>query len=127
MSKHSLIIRTIYAICLVPATFTHVLFDVRYGILLGGLEPLGYPPFVRVYWAALTFLDPLAAFLLFVRPRAGLILCVAIIVTDVLNNSGVRYHRSGVDINYILEVGFLVLVLVTVRAAWRGLPRVSSP
>jgi hypothetical protein len=80
-SRRSLIIHAIYAVCLASATVTHVLFDVRYGILLSSLEPLGYPLFVRLYWASLTFLDPLAALLLFFRPRAGLILCVGIIVT----------------------------------------------
>jgi hypothetical protein len=104
-----------------------VRFDVQYGILLDGLEPLGYPLFVRLYWALLTFLDLLAAVLLLVRPRAGLILCVGIIVTDVLNNSWVQYHGSRVDINYILQVVFLVFVSATVRTAWRGLPKEPVP
>jgi len=82
-----------------------------------------------MYWASLTLLDPLAALFLFFRPRAGLVLCVAIIVTDVLNNSWVRYHRREVDIGYILQVVFLVFVLATVRYACEGLPEapVSKP
>ena len=140
MPRGSLILRAIYAACLALATIIHVLVDVRYGVLLSGLEPLGYPLGVRVYWASLTVLDPLAALLLLFRPRAGLVLCVAIIVTDVLNNSWVLYHRSEfvsgvlnnnrmlyhgseVDIGYILQVTFLAFVLVTVRYAWQGLPK----
>ena len=64
-----------------------------------------------------------AMVLLFVRPRAGLILCLAIIITDVVNNGWVRYHRSEVDLNYILEVAFLVFVLATIRYAWQALPQ----
>jgi hypothetical protein len=74
MSKGSIILRSIYATCLALATITHVLVDVRYGVFLAGLEPLGYPIGVRSYWASLTFLDPAAAILLFVCPRAGLAL-----------------------------------------------------
>jgi hypothetical protein len=86
-----------------------------------GLEPLGYPLLVRLYWASLTFLDPLAAVLLFVRPRHGLILCVAIIVTDVLNNSWVLYHfHSSSVLNLGPEIAFLIFVLSTVRYANRN-------
>jgi hypothetical protein len=139
-SKRSLILRAFYATCLTLASVTHVLIDVRYGILLGGLEPLGYPRAVRLFWASLTFLDPLAALLLLARPRAGLVLCVAIMVADVLNNGWVRLHHSEftsgvlkssevlsshsrVDIDYILEVAFLLFVVATVRYAWQGLSK----
>jgi hypothetical protein len=94
MSKPSIILRSTYATCLALATVAHVLVDWRFGVLLDGLAPLGYPVGVRLYWASLVFLDPAAAILLFVRPRAGLVLCAAIIATDVLNNSWVAYHRS---------------------------------
>jgi len=144
MSKGSIILRSIYATCLALATITHVLVDVRYGVFLAGLEPLGYPVGVRLYWASLTFLDPAAAILLFVRPRAGLVLCSVIIATDVLNNGWVAYHRSefgplaldngqtayhhsGANMSLILEIGFLILVFTTIRYAWKGLPRLPKP
>jgi hypothetical protein len=125
-SRRSLLLRSIYAICLAAGTPAHVLFDLRYGLLLTGLEPLGYPLVVRLYWASLTFLDPIGVLLLIVWPRAGLILCVGIIVTDVANNSWVCYLRSGIDMNYILEVAFLLFVMTTVRYAWEGLPRKAA-
>jgi len=138
VSKGSTVLRRIYATCLALATITHVLFDVRYGILLAGLEPLGYPIGVRLYWASLTFLDPAAAILLFVRPRIGLVLCAFIIATDVINNSWVAYHhsdfgplvlngdhtvphQSGANIGLIVQSAFLIFVFATVRAAWKGL------
>jgi hypothetical protein len=140
MFKGSVVLRSIYATCLALATITHVLVDVRYGVFLAGLEPLGYPIGVRLYWASLTFLDPAAAILLFVRPRAGLVLCAVIIATDVLNNSWVAYHHSefgplvldngqtvyhhsGANMSLILEVAFLIFVFATIRYAWKGLPR----
>ena len=99
------------------------MFDVRYGILLEGLRPLGYPMIARLYWASLTFLDPLAALLLYIRPRAGLVLCTGIIVTDVINNGWVHYMRSEVEIGYLLQIAFLIFVLATIRYAWEGLPK----
>jgi hypothetical protein len=127
LARRSLIIRTIYAICLLLATCTHVIFDVQYGMLLGGLRPLGYPLIARLFGASLTFLDPLAALLLFVRPRAGLVLCAGIIVTDVINNGWVGYMRSEVEtdflLGYLAQVAFLIFVLATIRYAWEGLPK----
>jgi hypothetical protein len=122
VQKRSFVLRAMYATCLAYATAPHLSYELRYGLFLGGLEPLGYPLPVRLYWAVLTLLDPLAAVLLFVRPRVGLVLCVAIIVTDVLNNSWVFYHfptRSSLNLG--LEVAFLLFVLTTVRYAWEGL------
>jgi hypothetical protein len=96
-------------------------------MLLDGLRPLGYPLIARLYWASLTFLDPVAAVLLFVRPRAGLVLCAGIIVTDVINNGWVGYMRSEVEadflLGYLAQVVFLVFVLATIRYAWEGLPK----
>ena len=103
---------------------------------LTGLEPLGCPVGVRLYWASLTILDPAAAILLFVCPRAGLVLCTAIIATDVLNNSWVAYHQSAFvplvlnsgqafhpdswdNIDLILQVAFLIFVFATLRYAWK--------
>lgn len=115
--QRSLVLRAIYATCLVGATATHLNYELRYGLTLGGLEFLGYPLPVRLYWASLTLLDPLAAVLLFVLPRAGLILCVAIIVTDVLNNGWVFYQfASRSALNLGLQVAFLVFVLITIRS-----------
>ncbi len=144
MSKGFIIVRSIYATCLALATITHVLLDARYGVFLTGLQPLGYRIGVRWYWASLTFLDPAAAILLFVRPRARLVLCAVIIATNVLNNSWVAYHRSefgplvldngqtvyhrsGADINLVLGAAFLIFVFATIRYAWKGLPRDQKP
>jgi hypothetical protein len=43
--------------------------------------------FSTVFWDSLTFLDPLAAILLFIKPKAGIYLTLAIIIVDVLHNN----------------------------------------
>lgn len=106
------------------ATATHLIYDLRYGVSLQGLAPLGYSAGTRAFWASLAILDPLCALLLFVRPRAGLILCVAIIVTDVVHNGFVGLWQF--DPGFVLQAIFLTFVMATVRAAWRGLPAVGG-
>ncbi|HZZ01509.1 hypothetical protein, partial [Paraburkholderia sp.] len=81
----------------------------------GGVAPLS-----RIYWTSLLFIDPLAALLLMLSPRAGLILCVAVIATDVVHNSWFAMHYPiRVDL-YLSQIVFLLFVAFTVRTAWRG-------
>ena len=126
MTKASLTLRIIYTVCLAGATCTHVAFHVQQGILLGGLEAYGYSAATRVFWSLLTLLDPTAAVLLLLRPRAGLVLAAAIIVADVAHNSWILLHFGrGPDAAYLAQVGFLVFLSASVRTAWRGRPRAA--
>jgi hypothetical protein len=50
-------------------TYTHVNWVVRHGFLYPDV-----PVYSRIFWDSLTFLDPLAALLLFLRPRKGVLL-----------------------------------------------------
>lgn len=121
MSKISLALRIVYAVCLAGATCVHVATHLQYGLLLGGLEAAGYPFPSRMFWSSLTLLDPLAALLLFVRPRIGLVLASLIIVSDVAHNSWIACRIGGAsDPKYWAQVAFLVFLLATVRVAWRG-------
>ena len=126
MTKASLILRIVYALCLAGATCTHVALHLRYGALLGGLEGLGIPPASRYYWSSLTLLDPLAALLMFIRPRVGLALAGGIIISDVAHNSWL-WHRLGtaLDAVYWAQVAFLVFLFATIFFAWRGLPKIA--
>jgi membrane protein HdeD len=77
----------IYAICLTGAGLNHAR-----DIVNGGWLPYrSVPTAVNWYWSSLTAVDLLAATLLFIQPRAGLLLTLAIIVSDVGINSYVRY------------------------------------
>ncbi|PQV51955.1 hypothetical protein [Paraburkholderia sp. BL21I4N1] len=116
----SLHLRVIYALCLCGATWTHLQVALTHGLWwdYGGAAPL-----TRVYWTSLLFIDPLTALLLLVAPVAGLILCVAVIVTDVAHNSWFALHHPIRMDLYLSQIVFLLFVLSTVRSAWRGVVR----
>jgi hypothetical protein len=127
MAKASLILRVIYAACLIGAMYVHLDLHFRSGVVLGDLATFGYPLFSRLYWSALTLLDPLAAVMLFVRPRAGLLLAAAIIVSNVTHNSWILYWMNQTaDLRYWCQVSFGIFLLMTYRAAWRGAKETSA-
>jgi hypothetical protein len=116
LQNSSLLIRLIYAICLAGATYNHAKIVAVHGLdwNYGGL-----PVFVSRFWTALTFLDALAVILLMFKPKIGLVLTVAIIVSDVAINSwvGITY---GFDIpSFLAQALFLLFVMSTVGIAWR--------
>jgi hypothetical protein len=116
-------IRTIYALCLVGATVNHVR-----AVLARGWLPEHLPPATALYWSSLTFLDPLAAVLLFLRPRIGVALTAAIIVSDVAHNlwfigahplSG-SFIRDVTSSTFMMsQIVFLLFVAATAPVAWR--------
>ena len=63
MARTGPLLRIIYALCLLGATVNHLR-----SVLARGWFPADLPWGTAAYWASLTFLDPLAAILLFVRP-----------------------------------------------------------
>jgi hypothetical protein len=122
VKRLSLAIRLLLAACLLGATFNHVRAIVDCGLLCDYGLAAALPS--RLYWTSLTVLDPLAAALLLVRPRAGLLLTLAIIVSDVLHNTYyVASANQWGNPFYLAQVGFLVLVTATAPLAWRGVPR----
>ncbi|WP_207221235.1 hypothetical protein [Pseudoduganella lutea] len=115
MKNPSLVIRLVYAVCLAGAAWNHarILFDHGLWWNYGGVHP-----FYATFWTSLTFFDSLAVLLLLARPRAGLVLTVLIIVTDVLVNAtaGLAYRFDMPS--FAAQAGFMVFVLATVRRAW---------
>jgi len=65
-------------------TSTHIAWAVQHGFLS---PEYNAPLLSMLFWDALTFLDPLAALALFVRPKAGVYLVLGIITTDVVHNN----------------------------------------
>jgi hypothetical protein len=65
---------------------------------------LGYPapPWINAYWTSLTLLDPLAALLLVFRTRYGVMLGLAIMVSDIAINTGVmvKVDLPADDVNW---------------------------
>lgn len=82
--------RLIWVLCLLIGTGFH-LVDL---IGSGGAYP-GYPVGTVVFWNALTVLDPVAATLLFWRPRLGVVVTLAIMLTDVAHNVWAVATREG--------------------------------
>jgi hypothetical protein len=122
MLRASVSIRILFAICLLVATFNHARSIFQYGLLwdygFGSRITLAS----KIYWDALTILDPLAVVLLFSRPRKGLWLTVAIIVSDVLHNTYyVAISDHWLSLFYVAQVGFLVVVVALTPVAARGL------
>ncbi|MDP9512837.1 hypothetical protein Q7O56_27785 [Pseudomonas protegens] len=123
MSRVSVSIRLLFTLCLLAASFNHLRAALDHGLLWDygyGADTLLAS---RVFWGALSFFDPLAALLLWVRPRWGVVLTLAIIVLDVVHNSFyVAAHSQWLETFYLSQAGFLLAVVAFLPLAWRGLP-----
>lgn len=122
MYRYSLLIRLLFALCLLAATANHLRAVLDHGWLwdygYGAQTPLAS----RAFWGALTVLDPLAVMLLVLRPRWGLALTLGIIACDVVHNSFyVAAHQQWTATFYLSQLGFLLAVLLLLPLAWRGL------
>ncbi|MDQ1159027.1 hypothetical protein QE385_003354 [Sphingomonas sp. SORGH_AS 950] len=121
-SRRSLILRTIYVLCLLGATYNH-----WYAIYYHGLhwDYGGFPKGSATFWTALAFFDPAAVILLFARPNVGVGMTVCIIVMDVIHNVWIQAHyfppllqalaQSPMVIEQII---FMLFVLLTSPFAW---------
>lgn len=126
MPPASLIIRCIWAACLLIGGANHALILLRHGLFwdYGGVGSGS-----AAYWSSLTILDPLAAVLLFARPKVGIVGTIVLIVTNVIHNLAVTAHRAPdgelltAASNPFLasQIGFMLFVLATTRPAWRGI------
>jgi hypothetical protein len=119
-------LRTIYALCLLGATYNHAAMLARHGILW---DYGGMPKASAIFWTALTVIDPAAAVLLFTRPNAGVIVTAVIIIADVIHNLWItaRYfppmlHGVAQSPAMIEQIIFMIFVLATAKFAWR--PRI---
>lgn len=121
MPRLSFAVRILFACCLFIATANHIRADVSHGLLWD----YGYGPDAylgsRIFWGALTFFDPLAALLLFIKPRAGIVLTVAIILVDVTHNTFyVALKQQWLEPFYLSQVAFLIVVFLLSPIAWNG-------
>lgn len=132
MPPASLIIRSTWAACLLTGGVNHALTLFRHGLFwdYGGVAWLS-----AAYWSSLTILDPLAAVLLFARPRVGIVSTILLIVTNVIHNVAVTAHRAS-DGEFLIaaanpflasQIGFMVFVLATAGLAWKGVGSSSQP
>ncbi len=117
--KTEFIIRCIYALCLIGAGFNHLQTVLMHGLFW---DYNNAPLFTCIYWTSLTFIDPIAAILLFYRPRIGLILTFLIIFSDVIHNTWItlKVGRDLLNYMYISQFLFLVFVLCTIKFPWKA-------
>jgi len=119
-----LIIRSIYALCLLVATCTHAGPILQHGLFwdYGGVGRL-----TAAFWTSLAIADPLAAVCLFLWPRVGLALTTGIIGLDVLHNAVVfgdvlrrsaAFHLGTYAVFLGIQAAFLLFVIATVRVPW---------
>ena len=126
VQRGSLIIRTIWAACLLIAGANHARILLQHG-LFWDYHGVGWAS--ATYWSSLTIFDPIAAALLFARAKVGIVSTAALIGTNVIHNLVITAHRvaegefvSRVAANPFLmsQIGFMLFVAATARTAWRG-------
>jgi hypothetical protein len=130
--RGSLIVRSIWAACLLIGGVNHARILLQHGLFwdYGGVAWAS-----AAYWSSLTILDPIAAVLLFARPKAGILGTVTLIVTNVIHNLAVtaQYAPEGEFLArasnpfIISQLGFMLFVGATARIAWKGIESGRHP
>jgi hypothetical protein len=118
--------QAVYLAALSIGVFTHL----RDLIASGGEPAAGVPPAFHLYWTSLTALDALAVALLLWRPRPGVWLVLAIMLSDVAVNgyAASTFLRDAFRLDALaLQAAFLLFVLVTAPWLLRGAPDGFSP
>ena len=97
-------------------------------LIVGGVNAYSdFPLGVRLFWVALTFLDPATAALIIFRRRSGIVLGIALIVADIAVNWTVFVMVGGLSLFGVISQSlFAVLILVTARPLWRWFGRSSA-
>lgn len=114
------IVRGVWIIGFLIGTSTHVA-----DLLVGGTGAYeGFPPVVRLFWAALTVLDPTIVVLLALRLRTGIVLGVAVILADIAVNWTVFALVGGLSLFGVISQSlFAIFILATMRSLWSWFKR----
>ena len=117
------IILAIQSFGMLLGTSTHVAWIWNHGFLS---DDYGVPLPSKIFWDLLTVLDPLAAVLLILRPKTGVLLTAGIIAIDVIHNNMAHadeLYGTALELNDWLarywmiagQIVFLLFVLITFR------------
>ena len=128
LRRRSQIVRGICAACLLVGGLNHARILIQRGL---DWDYAGVGTASAIYWSSLTVLDPLIAALLFLRPKAGIVSTVLLIVTNVIHNVAVTAGRApedeflawAADPFLLSQLAFMLFVAATARIAWRGIDR----
>ncbi|PZN93467.1 MAG: hypothetical protein DCF31_12565 [Alphaproteobacteria bacterium] len=132
MQRHSLIVRGIWATCLLIGGLSHARTLIQHGLLwdYGGAAKAS-----GIYWSSLTIIDPAVAALLFVRPKVGIVGTIVLITTNVIHNVTVTaladtagdFLARAANPFIGSQIVFMVFVLATARIAWLGVDDRRQP
>ena len=109
--------RLVWASCLAIGTCTHI-----FALIKNGGNYNSIPLASAIFWNSLTILDPLAAALLYLRPRVGVTATMAIMISDVAHNTWVVATFGGIVWMVVAQAAFLLLVLASAHLIWRAAP-----
>jgi len=125
VQRGSLLVRSIWAACLLIAAANHARILLQHGLWwdYGGVAWGS-----AVYLSSLTILDPLTALLLFARPKIGILSTITLIFTNVVHNLAVMAHYApaGEFLTRVAnpitlsQLAFMLFVGATARIAWQG-------
>lgn len=116
-------------------TLTHVIWIIDNGFLSKHYRASFL---TSIFWDSLAFLDPIAAFLLIVKPKIGIQMTALIIVVDVLHNGYLCFRVFPKDSALMLtwltgnwmflcQLGFGIFVLATYKSIKREIELKSKP
>lgn len=126
--RRSLVLRTVYALCLLGATYNHASTLFQHGLFW---DYGGVPRASATFWTMLVVLDPAAVILLFTRPNAGVAATAAIIIVDVIHNLWIQARffpplLHGLAAPQMVEqIAFMVFVVITAPFAWMAKQRTA--
>lgn len=123
LNTRTRIILIVQSIGMLLGTFTHVRWIINNGFLS---ERYNAPFLSKLFWDSLTFLDPIAATLLIIKPKIGIGLTAIIIIVDVFHNGfycfsvfpvKTMYVISWIKDNWMLmtQIAFGLFVVVTFK------------
>ena len=92
-------------------------------LVAGGADTyVEFPGPARAFWISLTALDPLTALLILLRRRSGIVLGLAVILSDIIVNWTILLTIGGHSLFGVVSQSlFAAFLLVTAPALWRWL------
>ena len=119
----------IQCVGMLTGTVTHLLWIINNGFLS---EKYNAPVLSTFFWDSLTFLDPIAAILLILKPKTGIWVVAVIVVVDVLHNGNICFRAllsepqsftSWIKNNWMLwtQVFFGLFVIISFKNNWEEL------
>jgi len=124
LNKKTRIFLILQSTAMLIGTMTHLTWIIKNGFLSVNYNA---PLFAKFFWDGLTFVDPIAAILLVIKPKIGIWMTLIIITVDVFHNF-ILCFRNVPDSNYfsywitgnwmlMCQIFFLSFVLVTFKSS----------